>query len=138
MIVAAFFGLASCSSLTNTAASTPAGTEGATCARALVGLYNSQKTNGTISITNTADLGNILAVINSYNQLKANKADETYKTNFATGMVTGGGNIITSANATSIMNSLLNSTGLANVNAANIAQNAQTVAAIVTLLKALK
>lgn len=127
----------SCSALKG-AASTTAGSDGSKCAQALVGLYNSKKANGTISITNANDLANMLVVINSYNQLKANQGNETYKSQFTSGLIAGGTPIINTNNATTILNNMISSTGLNNVNASNIAQKAETVGAIITLLNALK
>ena len=80
----------------------------------------------------------MLVVINAYNNLKANKQDESYKKSFAAGMVTGGNGIINTVNATSIINSLLNSSALEGTNATNIANNVQTVSTIIQLLGALK
>lgn|SRR5574344_1851747 len=137
MMFVAAVAFTSCSTLSSVTATT-AGTDGSNCAKALVGLYNSKKATGTVSITNTTDLSNMLVLINSYNQLRSHKDDATYKTQFTTGMVNGGSGLITTANATSIMTKLLNSTGLSNVNAANIASKAETVAAILTLLNAMK
>ena len=82
--------------------------------------------------------GNMLIVINAYNNLKANTQDESYKKSFAAGMVTGGNGIINTVNATSIINGLLNSSALEGTNATNIANNVQTVSTIIQLLGALK
>jgi len=129
-------GLASCSTLSGTT-NTAAVTSGAACGKALVALNSSHKA-GTLSLTNATDLSNMLVVVGAYNSLKSNKDDSGYKKSFATGMVTGGNGLITTANATTIMNNLLNSSGLSGVNSSNIASNAATIGSIITLLGALK
>ena len=136
MMFAALLGFTSCGTLASTTDATAAAS-GAACGNALISLNNSKKA-GTLSITNPTDLSNMLVVISAYNTLKANKENSTYKKSFATGMVTGGNGLITTANALSITNSLLNATGLDGINANNITQKAQTVSTIIQLLGALK
>lgn len=126
----------SCSSLSGLTSNTAAVTAGAACSNALVSLRASHKA-GTLSVTNLTDLSNMLIVVNSYNNLKANKENASYKKSFVTGMVTGGNGIINATNANTIMNNLLNSTGLDGVNSNNIANKVQTVSTIVQLLGAL-
>ena len=79
----------------------------------------------------------MLIVATSYSQLRQNKGNSSYKQSFTNGMISGS-NLITAVNATSIVNTLLNCTGLNNVNASNIQQKAETVGTIITLLNALK
>lgn len=136
MTFVAMCAMTSCSSLSNMG-NTAAVTSGAACGKALVALNASHKA-GTLAITNPTDLSNMLIVINAYNNLKANKQDESYKKSFAAGMVTGGNGIINTVNATSIINGLLNSSALEGTNATNIANNVQTVSTIIQLLGALK
>lgn len=123
----------------STSATSTAAQQGQACSNALVGLYNSNKTNGTIAITNPTDLMNMVALIGTYNDLKSHKDDATYKADFAKGMASAGTSLITTENATSLMNAMLNSTGIAsNINTASVQEKAQTVAAILTLVKMLK
>lgn len=130
--------VSSCGSTGNLAASdTAAKTAGISCAKALTALNSNYKANGTISLSNTADLSNMLIVATSYSQLRQNKGNSSYKQSFTNGMISGS-NLITAVNATSIVNTLLNCTGLNNVNASNIQQKAETVGTIITLLNALK
>ena len=98
---------------------------------------NSSHKAGTLALTNPNDISNILVVITSYNSLKANKANTTYRNSFARGMVTGGNGLITTANATNIVNTLLNSSGLNGINSSNIATSVNTLSTIITLLNAL-
>lgn len=127
----------SCGTVGNIASSnTAAKTAGITCAQALTGLSKNHKANGTISLTNSTDLSNMLIVCTSYSQLRQNKDNAEYKQAFTAGLISGS-NLITAANANTIVNTLLNSTGLSGINASNIQQKAETVSTILTLLKAL-
>lgn len=110
---------------------------GSSCAQALTGLNSSRTANGTISLTNTNDLANMLTVCTAYSQLRNNKEDASYKTSFTNGLIAGS-NIINASNATALMNGLLSATGLEGVNAQNISAKIQTVSTILTLLNALK
>ncbi|MCR4827961.1 MAG: hypothetical protein K5864_00685 [Bacteroidales bacterium] len=128
------FAMVSCSALSGSTTSTAAATNGATTGAALSALYKSKKA-GTLSVTNASDLTNILTVINGYNSLKANKDVSSYKTAFATGMITGGNGLITAANSTTVMNALLNSSALSGVSSTNIVNKATTtISAINTIL----
>lgn len=109
---------------------------GKSTATALIGLYQSYKANGTISLSNTADLANALVVATGYTNYRSNQSNAGYKTSFAAGMVAGGAGLITSANVNSIINTMNSVTGL-NVNASNIASSVNTATALITLLQAL-
>lgn len=112
---------------------------GSTCGQSLIALYNSKQANGKIAITNANDVTNILSLINCYNALRSNKDDADYKKQFTTGLISAGGNLITAQNATSIVNSLLNTTGISsNFNSANVSEKMQTITAIMQLINALK
>ena len=64
--------------------------------------------------------------------------NSAYRKSFTSGLIASSAGLITAANATAFVDNLLASAGLANVNTQNITQTASTVAAIVTLLNALK
>ena len=70
--------------------------------------------------------------------LKQNKDNTAYRKAFTTGLIASSAGLITSANAGTFVDKLLASSGLGNINTQNITQTAATVAAIVTLLNALK
>ena len=128
----------SCSSTSSlTSSNTAAYASGSSCATALTALNSSRTTNGTISLTNTTDLANMLTVVTCYTNLKNNKDNADYKQSFTSGLIAGS-NLITTSNATTIVNTLLNSSSLSGVNASNITSKAQTVSSIITLLNALK
>ena len=136
MMFVAAMTLTSCKSLSSAAGDTAAIASGAACGKALMALNSSHKA-GTLALTNPNDISNILVVITSYNSLKANKANTTYRNSFARGMVTGGNGLITTANATNIVNTLLNSSGLNGINSSNIATSVNTLSTLITLLNAL-
>lgn len=131
---------AACGSSSKTGASTnsnaAAKASGKSTATAIIGLYQSYKANGTISLSNTADLTNALVVATGYTNFRSNQSNSEYKTAFAAGMVAGGAGLITSANVNTIINTMNSVTGL-NVNAANISNSVNTVTALITLLQAL-
>ncbi|MCQ2300631.1 MAG: hypothetical protein MJZ81_10970 [Bacteroidales bacterium] len=129
MMFVASMAFVSCKS-TQTAA-TPGAQEGIKCAKALTQLNKSRKANGTISLTNTADLANMLVIFNSYTDLRNHKEDDIYKGQFISGLVRGG---FSEVNALSIVNTLLGSNAFANINTANLAQKAETVTTIIQLL----
>lgn len=127
----------SCSSIGSLSASDSAAkATGQSTANAIIGLYKSYKTNGTISLSNSSDLTNALALAAGYTGYRSNQTNSSYKNSFAAGMVSAGGNLITSANVSSIINTMNSLTGL-NVNASNISQSVNTVTSIITLLNAL-
>ena len=134
----ALAGVIGCSTASSVASNSAALASGTGCAQALLALNKSKQTNGTVQLSNPTDLSNMLVVATAYSGLKNNRTDAQYKKSFTQGLIAGGGSIITSANAASVTNALLNATGLDGVNTANIAQKAQTVSTIIMLLNALK
>lgn len=129
--------MVSCGSTKNLNSDAAAVAAGKSCAKALTGLNKSYKSNGTITVKNSSDLTNLLALATSYQNLKEHKDNASYKQSFANGMIAGS-NIFTSANATKFIDKLLNISGLDKLNAGNINQNIETINSIITLLKALK
>lgn len=131
---------AACGGTSKTGASTnsdaAAKASGKSTATAMIGLYNSYRANGTISLSNALDLSNALVVATGYTNYRNNQSNAAYKQSFAAGMVAGGAGLITSANVGNIINTMNNVTGL-NVNASNIANSVNTVTSILTLLQAL-
>lgn len=134
----ALAGVIGCSTASSMASNSAAAASGTGCAQALIALNKSKQTNGSVQLSNPTDLSNMLIVATAYSGLKNNKTDAQYKKSFTQGLIAGGGSLITTANATSVTNALLNATGLDGVNTSNIAQKAQTVSTIITLLNALK
>ncbi len=130
---------ASCGAVSSAASSnTVAKATGQSCGTAVQGLYGAYKTTGTIDLTNTTNLNNALALATAYTNLKNNKDNTEYRKAFTTGLVASSAGLITQAAASGFVDKLLASSGLSNINTQNITQTASTVAAIITLLNALK
>ena len=129
---------ASCSSLSSTVGESVAQVSGQACGTAVLGLYNSYHNNGKVDLTNTTDLSNALALATCYTQLKENKDNESFRKAFANGLILSSAGLITSANATSFMNTLLGTSALSNINTEKVTQTAATAAAVITLLNSLK
>lgn len=131
--------LASCSALSSAASSnTVANASGQACGTAVQGLYGAYKQTGTVDLTNTTNLNNALALATAYTNLKQNKDNSDYRKSFTTGLIASSAGLVTQATAGAFVDKLLASSGLSNINTQNITQTATTVAAIVTLLNALK
>lgn len=130
---------ASCGAVSSAASSnTVAKATGQSCGTAVQGLYGAYKNTGTIDLTNTTNLNNALALATAYTNLKNNKDNTEYRKAFTTGLVASSAGLITQAAASGFVDKLLASSGLSNINTQNITQTASTVAAIITLLNALK
>ncbi|MBP5540962.1 MAG: hypothetical protein J6X88_04850 [Bacteroidales bacterium] len=127
---------ASCGTTGGASSESAAKTSGRNTANALLSLYNSYRANGTISLSNTADLTSTLVVATGYTNLRSNKGNPDYRKAFAAGMVSAGTNLITSANVENVINTMNGLTGL-NVNAATISNSVGTATAIIQLLQAL-
>lgn len=139
MMSIAALALVSCSAVQKTVSSDNAASlSGQQCATATNALYKAYKTAGKIDLSSTTNVSNILVVATAYNQLKANKGDASYRKAFTKGAVAAGTGLITAANAETFTNTLLNSTGLGNINTTNIKNNVQTAGTIITLLNTLK
>ena len=132
-------GLASCSSSSSTTSGndySAAKNYGKNTGKAIVALYNSYKTNKTISLSNSSDLTNTLLLASGYANMRNNRTDNQYKAAFAAGMVSAGGDLITEDNVTTLIDKMNGLTGL-NVNAANISQSASTVSSVIQILQML-
>lgn len=139
MMSIAMLAFASCSTLQQVASSNSvAAASGQSCAVATNALYKTYKSTGKIELTDLSNVTNILTVVTSYNQLKAHKNDAAYRKAFASGAVAAGTGVITSANADTFTNTLMNASGLDGVTASNIKQKTQTAATIISLFGALK
>jgi len=139
MIMFATLAFTSCGILGNSTPTSSAAIAGNNASKALIALYNSNRANGTISITNPVDLANIATLVSSYSELKSHKEDSAYKNEFTTGMISAGGSLINTSNATSIVNAMLNSTGInTDFSKVNLSEKMQTVTAIISLINMLK
>lgn len=107
--------MASCSSLGAGAQNTAAQALGQTCGSAVLGLYNSYKSTGTIDLTNANNLTNALALATCYTQLRQNKENTTYRNAFTSGLILSSAGLITNNNAGSFISALLGAQQLGNV-----------------------
>lgn len=120
----------SCGILGSAASSNTAATAmGQTCGSAILGLYNSYKSTGTVNLTTGNNLSHALALATAYTQIKANKNNSSYRNAFATGLVMSSAGLITNQNSNEFINLLLTCSGLANVSSSNTAQQNQQAAA---------
>jgi hypothetical protein len=129
----------SCSIFGSAASSnTAAQTMGQTCGSAILGLYNSYKATGSVSLTYGNNLTNALALATCYTQIKANASNSSYRNAFATGLVMSSAGLITNQNSNAFINALLMCSGLANVSSSNSTQQNQqaTTTATTTLFQA--
>lgn len=130
--------MTSCSSLQSAGANAVAQASGQACGNAVQGLYSSYKNTGKVDLTAGNNLTNALALATAYTELQQNKGNAAYRKAFTTGLIASSAGLITSANAGSFVDKLMSSVGLSNITADKVSQTATTVAAIVTLLNALK
>lgn len=138
MCVAAM-AMTSCGMMQSAASSNVAAqTTGKACGTAVQGLYSSYKNTGKVDLTVGNNLTNALALATAYTELQQNKGNSAYRKAFTTGLIASSAGLITAANANSFVDKLMASVGLSNITADKVSQTATTVAAIVTLLNALK
>ena len=138
MICIATIVFVGCSSTSGASSTSAARKSGVTCGTALVSLYNNYKASGTIDMNNGVNLANMLAVVAGYKQLKNNKSDASYRSDFAKGMVSVGSGLITTANVNTLVDKLCSATGLSDVNASTISQKAEEAKSIISILQMLK
>ena len=137
MMCIAAMAFTSCGSTSGTTTTDSAAkASGRNTASALITLYNSYRSTGTVSLSNPTDLTAALSLATAYTNFRNNQADANYKKAFASGMVAAGAGLITTKNVNSIINTMNNLTGL-NVNAATITNSVGTATAIIQLLQAL-
>ncbi|MBR1798472.1 MAG: hypothetical protein IJ761_01040 [Bacteroidales bacterium] len=137
LVALATLTLASCSIFQSSSSNAAAQAAGQSCGYAVQGLYNNYKSTGTLNLNNASNLTNALTVVTSYNLLKNNQKDASYKKSFVSGMVASSAGLLTTQTATSFVDQLMASQGLNNINSSNITQTVNTANTIVTLLKAL-
>ena len=95
-----------------------------TCGSAVLGLYNSYKSTGTIDLTNSNNLTNALALATCYTQLRQNKDNNNYRNAFTSGLILSSAGLITNQNAGSFINTLLGAQQLGTVNASTASSQA--------------
>ena len=109
---------------------------GQTCGSAVLGLYQSYKSTGTINLTTGNNLTNALALATCYTQLNQNKSNSSYRQSFANGLILSSAGLITNQNAATFISALLGASSLANVSSSNsVQQNQNSTPAIIGVLK---
>ena len=138
LISFATLGFVSCGILGNAGNNTVAQATGQTCGNAIVGLYTSYKSTGTINLTNPTNLTNAITLAACYTQIKDNKDNAEYRKAFSNGLIMSSAGLITNQNVSNVVNTLLmlNSLGNLNSNTANNTTTTQNASnSISTLMK---
>ena len=102
-VCAATLVMTSCGMLGAGANNTAAQALGQTCGSAVLGLYNSYKSTGTIDLTNSNNLTNALALATCYTQLRQNKDNNNYRNAFTSGLILSSAGLITNQNVGSFI-----------------------------------
>ena len=130
--------LSSCGILTSSSNSA-AQTLGQTCGAAVLGLYQSYKATGSLSLTTGNNLTNALTLATCYTQLSQNKDNSNYRKAFASGLVLSSAGLITNQNSAAFINALLGTSALGTVNSNSTSvQVNKTTPAVTGLLKTLE
>ena len=81
-------------------------TNGQAAGAALKGLYTQYKADGKLDMANLTNIMNLATLANNVKDLKGQTNKSAFYKDFATGLVSGSGNLVTSANSTSVMSGL--------------------------------
>lgn len=135
-VCVATLAMTSCGMLGAGANNTAAQALGQTCGSAVLGLYNSYKSTGTIDLTNSNNLTNALALATCYTQLRQNKDNNNYRNAFTSGLILSSAGLITNQNAGSFINTLLGAQQLGTVNAST--PSSQAVSLTPTVVNVVK
>lgn len=83
-------------------------TNGQAAGAALKALYSQYKADGKLDMANLSNIMNLATLANNVKDLKGQTNKSAFYKDFATGLVSGSGNLVTSANTTSVMSGLTN------------------------------
>ncbi len=136
----ATLGFVSCGILGNVGNNTVAQATGQTCGKAILSLYSSYKSTGTINLTNPTNLTNAITLAACYTQIKANKGNSAYRKAFSNGLIMSSSGLITNQNVNNVINTLLMVNSLGNLNSSTASNSTTTQnasAGITTLMKTL-
>ena len=129
--------LTSCGIL-NSSSNSAATALGQTCGAAVLGLYQSYKATGSLSLTTGNNLTNALTLATCYTQLSQNKDNSNYRKAFASGLVLSSAGLITNQNSATFINALLGTSSLATVNSTSTpTQLNKTTPAVTNLIATL-
>lgn len=87
---------------------TAATTNGQAAGAALKALYSQYKTDGKLDMGNLTNIMNLAALANNVKDLKGQTNKSAFYKDFATGLVSGSGSLVSSANSNNVMNGLTN------------------------------
>lgn len=93
---------------TETTATTAATTNGQAAGAALKALYSQYKTDGKLDMGNLTNIMNLAALANNVKDLKGQTNKSAFYKDFATGLVSGSGSLVSSTNSNNVMNGLTN------------------------------
>lgn len=85
---------------------TTATTNGKAAGAALKGLYSQYKADGKLDMANLTNIMNLATLANNVKDLKGQTNKSDFYKDFATGLVSGSGSLVTSANTSSVMSGL--------------------------------
>ena len=129
--------MSSCGVL-NSSSNSAAQALGQTCGAAVLGLYQSYKSTGSLSLTSGNNLTNALALATAYTQLSQNKDNSEYRKSFTNGLILSSAGLITNQNAAAFVNALLGTSALGTVNNnSSSSQMSKTTPAVTGLIKTL-
>ena len=93
---------------TTETAAPAATTNGQAAGAALKALYSQYKADGKLDMANLSNIMNLATLANNVKDLKGQTNKSAFYKDFATGLVSGSGNLITSTNSSSVMSGLSN------------------------------
>lgn len=116
LVCIATLAMSSCSLFQSAASSNSAAQAlGQTCGSAVLGLYQSYKATGTLSLTTGDNLSSALALATCYTQLSQNKDNSDYRKSFANGLILSSAGLITNQNSATFINALLGTPSIGTV-----------------------
>lgn len=139
LVCFATMAMSSCSFFQSAATSNSAAQAlGQTCGSAVLGLYQSYKSTGSLSLTTGDNLTNALALATCYTQLSQNKDNSDYRKSFTSGLILSSAGLITNQNSAAFVNALLGTSSLSTVNnSSSTTQVVQATPAVTQLIKTL-
>ena len=141
LVCVATFAFTACGTLQQAGSSEAAAQAvGQSCGSALVGLYQSYRSTGSLNLGTGNNLVNALTLATCYSQVRQHKNSQTYRKGFTKGFIVNGAGLIPNQNASIIVNALLAANGITSISKSNsVAQN-NTCAnnTIIPILNAMK
>ena len=92
----------------STAATATPTSNGQAAGAALKALYTQYKADGKLDMSNLTNIMNLATLANNVKDLKGQTSKTAFYKDFATGLVSGSNNLVTSSNSNAVMNGLTN------------------------------